>query len=256
MALASLNDYPDDNDRRDSLSTNDHSDTESVASQMSSRAGSVVSGYPQRRQRIRSHQQNINKQVQNGFPQRNQQPQNQQNINRKQFVNRNQPQQLEQINRQPQFLPLMDFQSNCSKNLSLEGEQARKRFQYANLNLMSGPNAIVIKELRFIYDLSTTDKELQVIISDMTAQRQDLFFSTALTKDKVNGKFTTYILPRPCQVAPGRRIWISVEFSRPEYRESLEKFVPIKASSPGGLGLRPSSTANGQIIWFVGYDNA
>lgn len=260
IALVTLNDYPDESVCQ---SATDQSDTESVGSQMSSRAGSVMSGYPQRNRRDRNlqrpnQQQNNNRQVQNGFPNRNQQQSNRQA--QQGFVNRSQMQplqQCQQISRPHQFVPvMMDFPSSCGMNLSLEGEQLRKRYQFANLNLMSGPNAIVIKELRFIYDLSTTDKELQVVISDMTAQRQDLFFSTALTKDTVNGKFMTYKLPRPCQVAPGRKIWISVEFSKPEHRVSLENYTASKASSPGGLGLRPSSTANGQIIWFVGYDLA
>ena len=237
VALISLNDYPDENVNID------HSDTESVGSHMSSQAGSIAGG-----NRLRNRRGSNQQLSQNGYINRRNQQQVQHG-----YDNRRQ-----QGSVRKQFTPTQqNFTSSCLNNLTFQGSHLRKKFQFSNLNLLTGPKAIIIQELQFIYDLSLTDEEFQIVISDMTAQRKDLFFSSVLTKDKIQGELRRYIFPRPCHVAAGRKIWISIEFKKAEYRLSYESFTVSVISTPAGLVLRSTSSgSNGQIIEFIGYNDA
>jgi len=243
IALISLNDYPDES------VNNDASDTESVGSYVSSKAGSNFGGRSRQRNNRQEHK--SNKHAQNGYANRQQQ---QRNIGPPQRTFG--PSQPPSGKQQQQFTPMQQqFSSKSTRNLSLQGQHSRKNFQFANLNLQTEAKPIRINELQFIYDLSTIDKQFQIIISDMTSKATELYYCTVDTKDKINGAFTRYVLPRPCEVGAGKKVWISIEFPRSEYRSSFgNDYTVSKTSSPGGLVLRPSSTTNGQIIWCIGYD--
>lgn len=246
VSLISLNDYPDESVKNNKKNDrNDHSDTESVGSQMSSRAGSVAG-------------KNRNKSWRRQDPPNQQQPSYNKQQAQDSYANRKQPfkQGPPKVNSQQFSSFNHQFMSSCLKNLSLQGSHSRKNFQYANLNLFTGPKPIFINEFVFIYDLSIIDKQFKIVISDMSSQRKDLFFNTVDTMDKIDGTLSRYILPRPCQIDAGRKIWISIEFSRPEYRMSLEKYSVSALSTPGGLGLRPTTAGSGQIIGSIGYNDA
>lgn len=263
IALISLNDYAEETVNMNNAGG---SDTESVGS---SRAESSTGGSRQRNRRG-GPQGNFNNQQQGHrvFQNRNQgnfnQPQNPgmgpqrgglggrgafNNQQQRPNGNRNQPtpNQLQQ-----------NSETKSSKNFMLQGRTTRKSFQYANLNLTSMNQAISINEIFFVYDLSSTDPEFEIYICDMTVDRKDLFYSkVSTTKDKFSGVFTRYVLPRPCEIAAGRKIWISIEFARPEHRLSFEGFTMSGASARDRFALRqePNIHSYAQVISSIGFDD-
>lgn len=241
MELVSLKDDVDE-------SENHLSDTESVGSRQSSVAGSSASGKKQPRiQKFqqgqnRPNQTNANRPHQNfanpqNFPNQ-QRPQHQRGGPNRQHP----PQQM--INRvAPQLSPTM-------KNFTIQGRVTRKNVKFANLNLATLAQSIFINEIHFMYDMSTTDREFDFRIIDLTKQKKDLFYSRISTSQKVNNEFTHYILPRPCQINGGSKIWISIEFLRSEHRLSFEAYT---ATNTERMTLRRDEGSSAQIISNIVY---
>lgn len=246
IALVSLKDYPDES--MNNASDNRNSDSESATS--NSRAKSVPRGArvrnfkdkKQNQQQWRGSQPNLNQRG-NGAPYNNNQ-----NFNGMQ--NNNRPNQKPGPPRNaPNFAMF-----GPAKHFAFNGRQIRKNFKFANLNLMTFSKPITITELHFIYDLSTTDKEFEIWIADVTSCRSDLFYEKVFTNNKTNGEYTRYVLPRACQIPANRQIWISIEFNRPEFRLSLENISVENSSSKDLIGLRSDGSTNplhAQIVQFL-----
>lgn len=182
---------------------------------------------------------------------RNQQPPG--NFNNQSNGNRNQQNfQLQQNFQQQQFLQKQRQQATLlGNNFSLQGRSIRKHYTFANLDLMVMGLPIFITEIHFIYDLSSTDKDFELRILDVSAeQKTPIFYSNVSTSAKTNGEFTRYVLQRPCHVDSGTKIWISIDFKRGEHRLSLENYVVSKESTKDRLILRgdTKSFSSGQII--------
>jgi BTB/POZ domain len=259
IALVSLN---DDVEESTTNAPAFGSDSESVNSCMSSRAGSTVGGNRQNRHRGGRHQNNLQH---NGNFNDNGQG-NQQNFSNNQQrgnANRRPPKSMPNMAQQQQFIQQqqhllhqqMQMGLSTAQNFILNGKINRKHCTYANLNLSTLSQPISITEIHFIYDLSTTDKEFELRIVDLTGKKTDLFYSRVSTSDKFNGVFTRYVLPRPCQIDSARKLWISIEFMKPEFRLSYDNHVVSPDSSKGCLELRRESitSASAQIIANIVY---
>jgi hypothetical protein len=143
------------------------------------------------------------------------------------------------------------------KNFFMRGNVVRRNCNYANLNLTS-LLPISITEIHFVYDLSSTDKEFDLHIFDLTAKKSDLFYHRISTSDKIDGTFSRYRLIRPCHIGANRKIWVRIEFLRPEFRLSFDKFNVASESPQDHLTLRRegSSSSSAQIISSIVYSNA
>jgi hypothetical protein len=244
-ALVSLNENEDEIEN----CPPDGNDAESVTS---SRAGSQAGG----QRRNMQNQQRGNQQNQRGGNQQN--GNSNRNNNQRGFDNRRAPKdnrivQQEQFMAQqfPEKLKQTQEMFPSLKNFTFQGEINRKNFKFANLDLQIFDQPISINEIHFVYDLSTTDKEVEIRIVDVTTNQRkpDLFYQKINTNGKsVNGMYTRYVLPRPCPIEKGSKIWISVVFNGNEYRLSFyNTHAPINAR----LGLRhdgEKNNNNGQVI--------
>lgn len=240
IALVSLN---DDVEEVNNNNKNDGSDTESVNSRMSTHTKSASGGNRQNRQRGDNKNQ-----FRGNFNEGNQQNFNNQQQRR---PPRNMPNAAHQQKMVQQQQHILHHQTLLGipgvKNFFLKGEISRKHCQFANLNLTTLNQPISINEIHFIYDLSTTDREFELRIVDITGKKTDLFYDNVSTSDKLDGKFTRYFLPRPCQINSGRKIWISITFKRPEYRFTYDSFVIAPNAATDRFALRKESSS-AQIV--------
>lgn len=228
------------------------SDAGSVSSQASSRRNNRQPGNnPNMRNRQPPNQ--FNNQPPNGHPNaqhfNQQQPRNAPNIQQQ----KNSHQQM-RVQQHQQFLQRQQqLQQVCTSGnmFSLQGRTARKHFTYANLDLMVMTLPVVISEIHFIYDLSTTDKQFELKILDVSGeQKQPLYYENVPTSKKIDNEFSRYVLPRPCCIDGGKKIWISIDFKRGEHRLSLENYNVAPNSVKDRMILRRESNPNasGQII--------
>ncbi|CRK97495.1 CLUMA_CG010884, isoform A [Clunio marinus] len=213
IALMSLKeDVPDKSDVKA-----EESDTESVSSRTSSRAG--------QKSRVRNRQQNNNGKANPA----------------KKAVN--QASLAEKVNLQQKKLT----ENSAFRNLSFICDKIeRKKFKFANLDLVVVSKPIFITEIHFIYDLNNTDGEFLFQIKDMTNNPMDLFYDRVRI-DK--NEFNRYVLPRPCRIDGEKKIWISIEFPHAEFRMTLGHLAIRKGSNTEFLGLRRrSQSASGNVI--------
>lgn len=126
-----------------------------------------------------------------------------------------------------------------------QGLLTRKNFKFANLDLSTLSTPIAISEIRFVYDLSATDKEFELWIDDMTVEEKALlFYEKVSTHGKTEGGYTRYVLPRPCEISAGRKIRLRIEFKKQEHRLSFEDFVISSSSAKERLGIRREPNVN------------
>lgn len=150
------------------------------------------------------------------------------------------------FNEQNHFIQKQRLQAKLlGSSFSIQGKSVEKRFKFVNLNLdvMSVP--VRITAILFIYDLSTTDKEFDIRIDDISAEHK-LIFSRNV---KINGEFTRYVLPSPCRLDSGAKIWITIEFKKGEHRWSFENYKMFNGSTQDRLILKVNvKDYIGQII--------
>lgn len=125
-----------------------------------------------------------------------------------------------------------------------QGLLTRKNFKFANLDLSTFSKSIAISEIRFVYDLSATDKEFELWIDDMTDEKALLFYEKVSTHGKTEGGYTRYVLPRPCEISAGRKIRLRIEFKNQEHRLSFEDFAISSSSAKDRLGVRREPNIN------------
>lgn len=227
------------------------SDAGSVSSQNSSRRNNRQPGNNPNMRRQPPNQ--FNNQPPNGHPNaqhfNQQQPRNAPNIQQQKNVHHQ-----KMVQHQHQFLQKQQqLQPVCTSGniFSLQGRTARKHFTFANLDLMVMTLPVVISEIHFIYDLSTTDKQFELKILDVSGeQKQPLYYENVPTSKKIDNEFSRYVLPRPCCIDGGKKIWISIDFKRGEHRLSLENYNVAPNSVKDRMILRRESNSNasGQII--------
>lgn len=250
--LISLNDYSDE--VVSNVQELGNSDNESMISK-SSRPDSMKGGQRQRN-RSQNPQQNVRQQNLRGQFSRSQNSVNQQQMRPPQNMPRQYaPRQQQNMNVPPQQAA---YTSSSPCNVFFSGPVSRKSFKYANLNLVTYGTAIRINEIHFTYDLSTTDLEFEIWICDTTEERSDLFYSKVSTKEKFNGGFTRFVLPRPCDIEARKKILITIEFARQEYRWSFDDFMNAPNSTKDRLAIRRDGKFNSyaQIITTVGFCDA
>lgn len=270
IALISLNDYPEE--AVNHVPEHGSSDNESNISKSSrpdSRADSTRGGPRQRnRQQMNpqqaGRQQNLRGQFSNSQPNVNQMQgdgarklkifvRDPQNATRQPQYGTQQPQHNGQG--QPPQAPII---SSSPYNLFFAGRISRKSFKFANLDLVSYGTAVKIREVHFAYDLSSTDREFEIWICDVTDGRVDLFYSKSNTDEKFNGAYTRFVLPRPCEIEARKKIFIRVEFPRQEYRLSFDDFNITPTSTKDRLAIRRDTGFNSyaQIVKAIGFSDA
>lgn len=244
IALISLNDYPEEKPNVGN-NNNNGSDSESINSKNSR----TPSGGQGRTRNRGGQNQQFNSQMRGSNPNLAQQQfQQRNNRNRNQGNGANQNQQSGGLyNNGPNNNNSQQQQQFGSlKHFALHGHQVRKNSKFANLNLMSTQSSVTISEIRFLYDLSTTDKEFDIFISDVTEPRKiDLFYD----KVSINKDFRSYTLPRACIIPSNRKIWITIEFTNSEYRPAMENYSVLPSSCKDlALRMEANSNLHGQII--------
>ena len=234
IALVSLNDEFDEN--ANNVDQNRDSKCESISS---SRAGSSAGDRPNR-QRQNPKQQRESKSAGNGRGQKNMP-----NVMQQQMMANQQRQMAHQqhVLVQQSLLGPAGF-----KNFLMRGNMTRRHCSFANLNLHTLSQPISIVEFQFVYDLSSTDKEFDLHIYDLTGKKTDLFYSRVSTADKIDNAFTRYRLQRPCLIGNARKIWISIEFLRPEHRLSFGNFNVAPESVHDRLALRHDGSNNSSQV--------
>lgn len=231
IALISLNDYPEEV-VKENVDNSHISDSDSVTSK-GSRARSARG-------------QGRNRGGMNGP--------NQMRGNFNQF-NPNQHQQRQPPPNRPQHFngpPPTRINTNGMKFLALQGRIVHKQFQYANLNFMTFKTPIMITEINFVNDLSTTDRDLKIWVADVSKKdKVDLFYDEINTSsNKINGEFRRYVLPRPCAVPADCKIWITFAFNRAEHRMSIDNATEDRSSSRDLVTLRndTGTATSAQIV--------
>lgn len=170
---------------------------------------------------------------------------NQKSFNQKQNINRDQ--ELGAIHRDMIQRQQQHKQISTAKNIFFAGPIIRKKDQFANLDLNVCTKTIAIHSLHFVYDLRTTDKFFKIRIADVNSRPRDLFYDQVQTNEQKE-KFFIYTLPRPCQLPTESKIWISIEFNRPEYRPSFTEFNIASTSDPDCFEIRRAKSSHAQII--------
>lgn len=233
LALISLNDVGKDD--------KDNSDAESVVSHASSKAqGGSGRGKPRQRNRSRPDNRRIRLDAHNGSRSntRNNFPTN--------FV-------LPMTNQ----LQYMGNQNPFLKNLSVIGQCSRKNFKFANLDLITVNQKIYIYQLEFIYDLKTTDQnvEIKIIASDEGPRpHHKTLYEDNVMINSYPGPFLIYNLKQKVEILPGRNIWVRIEFPKSEFRITYNDYNKAMSSDPF-LEIRKDSTVNtyAQIIGKILY---
>lgn len=154
------------------------------------------------------------------------------------------------FNDQNHFIQKQRLQAKLlGKSFSLQGQSVKKCFKFANLNFKVMSVPVVITEILFIYDLSTTDKEFHIRINEISGEHEKSIFSRNV---KINGEFTRYVLPSPCRLESETRIWIRFIFNKVQHRWSFENCKVFSGSTIDRLYLHnyPTNTT-GQIISII-----